>query len=144
MKNVPDHKKPAVWLCAAAIVIVIAVGISLTAERQTEKVPTTNPSNTPAAASAGISEAACTTDADSVKISFLSQILSFKATDAVALTAPQAVAYIDETIKGSAASRRNRTWRAIISISIRLNCQRRAADIAAGFTTIHVIIKPTL
>ena len=107
VKNVLNYKKPAFWISVTAIVTVAVVSISLLVSKQTDGAPTnpSNPSNVSSSALPGTSEAAYTTEYNSVKISFLSENKGFKSSNAFEATDPQVVAYIDATIRTSIPSK---------------------------------------
>lgn len=106
MKNVLNYKKPAFRVSVTAIVIVAAASISLIVTKQTEGAPTNslNLDNASSSALSGTSEAAYTTQYSSVKISVPSQNGGFKSSNAFEAADPQAVAYIDKTIRTSLPS----------------------------------------
>lgn len=110
VKNVLNYKKPAFWVSVTAIVIVSVVSISLIVSQQTKGAPVnpSNPSNVSSSDLTGTSEAAYTTEYDSVKISFLSENEGFQSSNTFEATDPHVVAYIDSTIRASTPSKLKR------------------------------------
>lgn len=107
VKNVLNYRKPAFWVSVTAIVIVAVVSISLIVSKQTKGAPAnpSNQGNVSSSAPSGTSEAAYTTEYNSVKISFPSENEGFKSSNAFEATDPQVVAYIDATIRTSLPSK---------------------------------------
>jgi hypothetical protein len=107
MKNVLNYKKTAFWVSVMAIVIVAVVSLSLIVSKQTEGMPAnpSNQGNVSSSAPLRTSEAAYTTEYDSVKISYLSENKGFNSSNTFEATDSQAVAYIDSTIRTSMPSK---------------------------------------
>lgn len=107
VKNVLRYKKPAYWVSVAAIGMVAAVSVSLIVSRQTEEVSTNsfNPGNASSSVLSGTPEAAYTTEYSSAKISVSFGNEESKSSDTFEATDPQAVAYIDSTIRTSLPSK---------------------------------------
>lgn len=107
VKNVLNYRKPAFWVSVTAIVIVAVVSISLIVSKQAERASTnpSNPGTVSSSAPSVISEVAYTTKYNSVKLSFLSETMGFKSSNAFKATNHQVVAYIDSTIRASLPSK---------------------------------------
>ncbi len=93
VKNVLRYRKPAVWVSIAALLVVAAGTFFLVAGKETEHS----------------AETAYTSSYDSVSVTDRSDMMGFKSTDQFQSDAPQAVSYIDTTIRTSTAAETAKT-----------------------------------
>ncbi len=106
VKNVLHYRKPAFWVSAVAVVVVVTVSLSLVVSKQMEATPETLPNqdaelNSESKSSFGTPEAVYSTEYDRVKITFLSDRIGFQSANDFETTDSKIVAYIDATLRAS-------------------------------------------
>jgi beta-lactamase regulating signal transducer with metallopeptidase domain len=99
INNVLNYRKPSFWVVVVSIVAVIIVGIALVTNPEQRDM--TQLENTLSGSSSSALGAAYTTEYDTVKIKFLSDVKGFKSTEEFKTTDSQIVAYIDSTLRTS-------------------------------------------